>query len=61
MIQWGLKVILVAGTLWMSAGAGAWALEFVAERSHGLTGRAGEKSSTIGTICGEWSTTIPVP
>lgn len=40
MIQWGLKVILVAGTLWMSAGAGAWALEFVAERVTRIDGQS---------------------
>lgn len=40
MNRWVLRVILVAGTLWTSAGAGAWALEFVAERVTRIDGQS---------------------
>jgi len=40
MNRWVLRVILVAGTLWMSAGAVAWALEFVAERVTRIDGQS---------------------
>ena len=40
MNRWVLRVILVAGTLWMNAGAVAWALEFVAERVTRIDGQS---------------------
>jgi hypothetical protein len=44
MNRWVLKVILVAGTLWMSAGAEAWALEIVAERVMRIDGHSRSES-----------------
>jgi hypothetical protein len=40
MNQWVFRVILVAGTLWISAGAEAWALELVAERVTRIDGQS---------------------
>lgn len=44
MNRWVLRVILAAGTLWMSAGAGAWALELVAERVTRIDGHSRRES-----------------
>jgi hypothetical protein len=44
MNRWVLKVMLVAGTLWVSAGSEAWALEFVAERVTRIDGHSRRES-----------------
>ncbi|MBI4401258.1 MAG: hypothetical protein HY581_06465 [Nitrospirae bacterium] len=44
MKRWALKVVVLAGALWLLSGGAAWALEFVAERTTQIDGQSRKAS-----------------